>query len=193
VIHVTETQLNEYLDQALEEGERREIEGHLATCGQCSSELDDLKNVFQALERLPDVTLERDLTTQVLADLQEEMPLPTLWKQPAFLLQSLLTLLLLALSMPILRGWGPRVSTWIDELALLGRQIPSHSEMLTQLSAWKPQFHFPSPELPFTLPALPDFSPQPDVGVLLALVIFIVMLWMVGNLSLLRGRPEAKE
>jgi len=190
VIHLTETQLNEYLDQAMEEGERPGVEEHLATCDQCQVRLKALKTVFLVLEELPEVTPTRDLTSSVLAGLPVEKREPALLRQPAFLLQSTLTILLLAVSMPILRGWGPRLSTYIDELVLPRIQIPSLLDMVSQLEAWQSQLNIAIPEWSFSLPS---FNSKQDARVVLALAISIAMLWMIGNLSLLRGRPESKE
>ena len=106
---LTETQLNEYLDQMLDENSRQQVQAHLDTCKQCSAELTELEMLFSALDELPEVPLTRDLTPGVLARLPNSIQIPNLWKQPAFVMQSLLTAILVGISIPILQVFRERL------------------------------------------------------------------------------------
>ena len=44
-MHPNETQLNEYLEATLSADERREVEQHLAACGECRALVDDLRAI----------------------------------------------------------------------------------------------------------------------------------------------------
>jgi hypothetical protein len=198
VNHLTETQLNEYLDQMLDESSRQQLDAHLAMCDQCRAKLNELEMLFSTLADLPDIPLTRDLAPGVLASLPKVTQTPTLWRQPAFIIQSLLTIILLAVSMPILRTLGQGVSAWGSEIVLPTMDFPSLSEIVAQLLTfftWKPQFTFVMPEISLTmpsLPALPTIPFDPDANVLI-LLISAGILWVVGNFSLLRRRPEFQE
>ena len=64
--HLTETQLNEYLDNAWKPPHRPACQAHLSDCADCRARLASLQTVFQALAALPEETPERDLTPSVL-------------------------------------------------------------------------------------------------------------------------------
>ncbi len=57
-MHLTDDQLNEYLDEATTE--RAQIEAHLSSCDECAARLSTLQNVFTELDSLPELELTRD-------------------------------------------------------------------------------------------------------------------------------------
>jgi predicted anti-sigma-YlaC factor YlaD len=65
--HVTEEQLNLYLDQVLSSQECTAIEAHLAVCATCRAELESLQSLFVALNTLPADPLSDDLAAGVLS------------------------------------------------------------------------------------------------------------------------------
>ena len=72
--HLDDFTLNEYLDEALDESSRQDVETHLASCPDCRIRLEDLQAVFAELEALPETTLAHNLTLSVLARLPQTMP-----------------------------------------------------------------------------------------------------------------------
>ncbi len=64
--HLDEEALQAFLDGEIGPRERELVESHLAACGDCLSRLDDLRHLFRAIEAIPDLPLERDLTPAVL-------------------------------------------------------------------------------------------------------------------------------
>ena len=58
-MHLTDDQLNEYLDN--EAADRVQIEAHLSSCDECAVRLSTLQNLFAEMESLPELTLTRDL------------------------------------------------------------------------------------------------------------------------------------
>jgi anti-sigma factor RsiW len=169
--HLTEPQLNEYLDGELDAPGRAAVDSHLAACRGCRLALSDLQAVASLLADLPDEPLRRDLTPSVLANL----PQPRLalgWKlvlaaQAGFVVG--IALLLFS-----------NLLTWFQP-----QEWPTL--VISQFAGIK----FPIPNSPFTIPHFPAFSLQPAGVVFLAIAAFL--LWGVGNAVLLRGRMEVRK
>ena len=71
--HPEESVLHTYLDRALEPGPRAELEAHLGSCRSCTRDLERLRQLFSAIEGLPEERLARDLAPAILKALS---PLP---------------------------------------------------------------------------------------------------------------------
>jgi anti-sigma factor RsiW len=56
-----------YLDGALDEIESRELEAHVAFCASCQAELREIEHVFETLDHMPVLTLDRAFEEEVLA------------------------------------------------------------------------------------------------------------------------------
>jgi anti-sigma factor RsiW len=70
--HLTEEQLNLYLDDELSTVERAAVEAHLAGCDACRTELASLRALFTALDALQPAALAADLTPVVLRGVAAE-------------------------------------------------------------------------------------------------------------------------
>jgi hypothetical protein len=117
--------------------------------------------IFSTLEDLPDVPLTLDLTPRIMAGVQKAKQSPALWRQPAFIAQSLLTIILLVSFMPMLRTLGQQIASWDRIVVLPTMQFPSISEVIAQLLpllTWDPRFSFPIPELSFSIPIRLKYS-----------------------------------
>jgi anti-sigma factor RsiW len=68
--HVTEMQLDLYLDDGLDPEERRAVQAHLATCAACRHRLDAMRPLFQALEGLA-VPLPEGFAQEVIKHLEK--------------------------------------------------------------------------------------------------------------------------
>ncbi len=194
--HLTETQLNEYLDQMLDNASRQKAETHLADCEQCRAELAELEMLFSTLDELPDIPLTRNLRAKVLARLPQVTQSPALWKQPVFMMQAILTLALVVVSMPMLTAFGKQIAMWRGMLTLPAMHMPSLAEIAAQLLPLLPEFSFALPKLSLTLPTAPRLPSLPfslDANLMLTLVSLSGILWLFGNLSLLRNKPEVQE
>ena len=157
--HLTEELLNEYLDNALAPAARTDAEVHLATCVACRDELESLRSLFAEIESLPNVPLERDLTSAVMAQIgiKVAVPRPLGW---ALIVQGLAALVMLASLWPLL------------DLSAL--QLPLASLTWPTLP--------PLPDFS-SIFALPSFSLQLDPPALLLALTLIsaCLLWLVGN------------
>ena len=121
--HLNEDLIYEYLDGALTASQCAWVDSHLESCWECVERLAQTQGIFLALESLPDVALERDLTSDVLAGLHlalgsEASGIGSLrW---VFLAQVLVALVLLAVVWPTIARQlpiGPAV--WLVERARL--------------------------------------------------------------------------
>ncbi|MFB3895233.1 MAG: anti-sigma factor [bacterium] len=62
-----QSKLQDYLEQALPEVERQELESHLTECAECRQELHTLKDLVQCLEALPELDPPSDLAGTIMA------------------------------------------------------------------------------------------------------------------------------
>lgn len=75
--HLTTDILNLYLDDQLDEADRRSVEAHLVACPTCQRELADLRDLFAEIAALPPVVIPVDLTAAVLDRVR-----PQPWRAP---------------------------------------------------------------------------------------------------------------
>ena len=66
--------LSEYLDGHLDPADRREVERHLETCGECRGVLEDLKTVVVQAQGLQDREPDNDLWPSIAAGLEVRRP-----------------------------------------------------------------------------------------------------------------------
>ncbi|HQX01796.1 MAG TPA: hypothetical protein PLQ94_06780, partial [Anaerolineales bacterium] len=82
-MHLTDDQLNEYLDEA--SNERVQIEAHLSSCDECVARLSTLQNLFTELDSLPELELTRDLAARFFPRPSLPAQLPKFLTLTAFL------------------------------------------------------------------------------------------------------------
>lgn len=171
-MHLTDEQLNEYLDNEI--NAREQIELHLNSCNECSLRFSDLQNLFLELDSLPDLQLTRDLSKRFITSGQLNLGLPR-WLTLTVFAQATLALISLIISIPFITTYIPQIdvasltsplfeiqslwNTWLDSLSTL--QLPTI-----------PQFPIPIIEMSSLLLALAG----------------IFVLWILGNGLLLRNQ-----
>jgi hypothetical protein len=165
-MHLTDEQLNEYLDN--ETTERAQIETHLASCADCAARLIALQVLFAEIESLPEVELARPLAPRLAP---QAFSLPR-WLTLTASLQAALALIALIVAAPFVMNLLPAIDT------------PSFTEILFQIqSQWLTlldtftNYQFPSYSLP------PLQIPTLTLSLTLAAA---SLLWLVGNGLLLR-------
>ena len=150
--HVTDAQLNEYLDN--ESAERAQIETHLSTCDECAARLTALKTLFTEIESLPEL----ELTQPIAACLTLPSSLPV--RLPSSLtltvtLQAIAALIALIVAAPFITNLLPAVQTPnITDVFL---------QLQTQWNVWLDllsAFSLPS------IPQLPTFEISSELTVL---------------------------
>jgi hypothetical protein len=182
MIHLSDDTLNELLDNALPPARRDEALAHLAGCPACAARRDALHALFADLDSFPDLPLEIDLASRVLAHLEQPVRLPGALRWLAWA-QGLAALLALALAWPLLAALTPGLNipaltpAWVDMttrlsvdwLDLINRLSTDHFQRFDWLNAG-------SSTLASDLPAL----------TLASLATCALLLWLVGNAFLLK-------
>lgn len=169
-MHLTDDQLNEYLDNEI--ADRTHIESHLASCGECAARLTALQSLFAELDSLPEVELTRSIAARITLHATSSPQLPRGLTLTATL-QAALALIALLVAAPFVMNLLPPLET------------PSFTEVLIQLqSQWFTIFNTITG---YQLPSLPTLPPLqiPTLTLSLALT-FASLLWLVGNGLLLR-------
>jgi len=177
--HITDSQLNEYLDQELDGALREQCDLHLSSCTDCRARLEELKRLFSDMAGLHEVEPPRDLTTSVIERLPQSTASP--WTR------------LFAVQLGAALGAGLfiliEISKSIRVPDLSSFQVPS------------PDFHFLLPYISLPLitqpalviPQMPIIHiPLTDLQVLV-IVACALLLGLVGNGILLCERPGARK
>jgi anti-sigma factor RsiW len=179
-MHLTDEQLNEYLDH--ETNERAQIELHLATCEECSARLAALQDLFSEIESLPELELSRDV-----AERARFIPKPSL---PAKLPRSLALTLTLqgVIAVVTIIVAAPFVMQFVSSYTS-GLSVPSLLDVFMQIQGQWAAWLDALATLP--VPALPDI-PVVNVSSLFVMftVIGVSLLWLVGNGLLLRNQMK---
>ena len=181
--HLVEEQLNEYLDYALDESARADVELHLQTCADCRVKLDKL-------EAIPEAHLEHNLVPAILARLPRRKPIVT-WTR-TFAAQ-------VGVAIGFIFWLGMQVAPLVRMPQLTLPKLPTLdfqilAARLTSFRFSLPEFQFPdiSYQIPTLNYQLPTLSTQLPADYIALLGISTVLLWVVGNIILLKSRREAE-
>lgn len=180
--HLTDSQLNEYLDHALTASVRDEAGAHLRSCAECRARLDEIQFVFTSLAELPEARIAYDLSAAVLSRLPQKQS----------------------------RVWDPffpaQLGAALGALLWLSTQITKF--IPTDFSALHfPQFTIPTLQFPALYSLFSNlysllYSPLPALNLptfqlstfqLAITSISVFALWVIGNATLLRNRPEVQK
>ena len=173
-MHLTDDQLNEYLDEATTE--RAVIESHLDSCDACAARLFTLQNLFTELDSLPELELTRDLAAPFTLRPSLPAQLPKFLTLTAFL-QAAVALAALIIAIPFVSALLPQI------------EPPSFTKIFFQIQSqwtvWLDQLS--------TL-ALPTFQPINlptfEMSSLLFTLAGVSVLWILGNGLLLRNQMK---
>ena len=174
-MHLTDDQLNEYLDH--ETSERVQIETHLAACAECAARLTALQTLFAEIESLPEMELTHSFAARFTPTPSLPVPqLPT-WLTLTATLQAALALVAAILAAPFITKLMPVIQTpSLTEIFL---------QLQTQWTAWLDTLST------FRLPTLPQLPVLELPSLFLALTLAgVSMLWLVGNGLLLRNQMK---
>ena len=171
-MHLTDEQLNEYLDN--ESAERAQIELHLASCGECAARLTALQSLFAELDSLPEVELTLSLASRITLHATSSPQLPR-WLTLTASLQAAAALVALIIAIPFFSIMLPQVempsfTTWLFEIQSLW------TSWLDTISTFQmPTFQ------PSTIPTL-------EMSTLFIALAIVSIFWIFGNGLLLRNR-----
>jgi Putative zinc-finger len=197
--HLSDSQLNEYLDNILDPSERRAAEAHLIECDECRARLDEIQSVFSTLKSLPDAKLSHDLSTSIASRLpQRSEPVFT----PIFAVQ-----LGAALGMTLFIAVEIAQSIRIPPLPISQISLPEFRFTIPNFPSSIPEslfpvfrslfsiyrFSFPTFGAPSYLPQLPEFRIPLSSFQTSIIVIFTLLLGLIGNAILLCERAEVRK
>jgi len=183
-MHLTNEQLNEYLDNA--STERAFIEMHLDSCDECAARLSTLQALFADLDSLPEMTLSRDLAARFRPRPSLTPQLPP-WLTLTASLQAAAALVALIVAIPFFSIMLPQVempsfTTWFFEIQSLWA---SWLDTLSNL-ALSPVEGFQLPNYQFTnLPTYPV-----ELSTLFIALAIVSIFWIFGNGLLLRNQTR---
>jgi hypothetical protein len=174
--HLSEEQLNEYLDD--ESREREQIELHLATCNECAARLDSLRALFNELDSLPELALSRDLAAPVMRTLSLPGQLPK-WLTLTALLQTALALVAAFIAAPFIMEFAS-ASVPVLQMPSLG---DAYIQLQLQWNLWLDMLST------IQMPSMPEI-PVMEMSslMLMTTLVGVFMLWLVGNGLLLRNQ-----
>jgi hypothetical protein len=197
-MHLTDDQLNEYLDK--ESSERPQIESHLAECGECAARLTALQALFDEIESLPEVELTRSISARRATPYRAERqspwdaasftrpsnlpaPLPR-WLTLTATLQAALAFIAIFFTVPIVSRYLTPVLQTVS--------VPSFRDVLIEIQMYfvmwlQTMQAFQIPAIPTGFFTLPE-ELSPTLLSISLLGLFIV--WLIGNWWLLRKRPN---
>lgn len=184
--HLSEELIHEYLDQMLNKTTQQKAESHLANCEECSAQVGEFQALFSVLDEVPEISLTHDLTPAILGHLPKPSKIPVLWKEPAFLIQASLTVILLTLAIPLFKE---EIIKSKSILLFSNTQSAISTEMLKKLTSlfiW----HF---DFSFTPPTLPTIPYSPNANLILTLGLLVGIMWITSNIFLLRKNPAIQK
>jgi hypothetical protein len=171
-MHLTDEQLNEYLDH--ESSERIQIEAHLASCANCVARLSVLQDLFAEIESLPELELNRPIASRPRLSTSFPRSLTL-----TVTLQAALAVVSIILAAPLVNRFVSRY--WFSLPA------PSIGDVIVLVqSQWMQWLDALSQ---FQLPAIPEI-PVVELSSLFMMltVIGVSLLWLIGNGLLLRNK-----
>jgi hypothetical protein len=175
-MHLTDEQLNEYLDR--ETDERAQIELHLSGCEDCSARLAALQELFSEIESLPELGLSPEFSVRLEPVSSHPTQLPRSLGL-TLALQIALAAVAIVVSAPFeMQFLAPYASSFsAPSVVDISRQLQS------QWAAWLDLLSN------ISSPALPEV-PVVDVSSLFIMltVLGVSLLWLIGNGLLLRSQ-----
>lgn len=187
--HLSDSQLNEYLDDALHPATRQEVEAHLKICENCQARLEELELVFSSLETLEETILSHDLAPRILAGLPHKMD--RTWT-PAFAAQ-----LGAVLGALLWLSW--QISRTLVVPGFPTFQIPQLTlpEIVFRLPAFNPLqllfgFQWAIPHFALSLPKFPRLPFSASRTEIALIGIAALLIWLGSNVALLYNQMEHK-
>ena len=190
--HITDVQLNEYLDNILDQPTRLALESHLFTCPNCRARFEELQLVSVNLANLHEVRLSYDLTASVMTHLPPEQPRTWRLFFAAQLGASLgaLLFIIFELAQAVRIPTNSTFQSLIPEIQFLIQNFQL-STLYSSFTIIHPFSLLPSS--PSHLPQLPTFQVPLSNFQTSVIVLFTLLLWLVGNAILLRERSEVQK
>ena len=180
-MHLTDEQLNEYLDNAL--SDRVLVDLHLSTCDECAARLTALRALFNEIESLPEIALSRDLVALVMRRVGGSVAAPAVPRslRLTVTLQAALAVIAIIFAAPFVMQFA---SQYLSRI-----QAPSFVDIFLQLQTqWRTWLDVLSQ---FQLPTMPEIPVVELSSLFIILTVAgVSVLWLVGNRLLLRNQNK---
>ena len=177
-MHLTDEQLNEYLDH--EVGDPAQMELHLSMCADCARRLGEMEALFSEIESLPELAISPEFSARFMPIRSEPAGLPRSLTL-TMILQAVLVVAGIRIAAPfviqLVSSYAPGLSVlWFVDVFL---------RMQTVWMAWLDTLST------LSFPALPEI-PVVNVSSLITVfaVIGVSLLWLIGNGLLLRNQMK---
>ena len=177
-MHLTDEQLNEYLDH--ETSDRAWIELHLSVCTDCAARLRELEALFSEIESLPELAISPEFGARFMPIRSEPVRLPPSLTL-TMIMQTALAVVGILIAAPFVRQF---VSSYLP-----GPSVPSFVQIFLQSqhvwAAWLDTLST------FSFPNLPEI-PLVNVSSLVVTlaIVGVSLLWLIGNGLLLRNQMK---
>ena len=171
--HLNEDILNEYLDGYLSAEHKAFVDKHLAVCPVCADQFQQLQTLFAALEALPEVSVEHDLSRQVLKSINSKPQIPVFVKWSILPQLVIALFILLSLLPKYLQSWLvllPKATSLQVDLNML-HWIGQSREWFDSIRFSMPAWQFSSLDIGFQFPALNQINWLLFAAVVLTLMI----------------------
>jgi hypothetical protein len=183
--HVTDVQLNEYLDRETSSEGRVQIEAHLALCDECTVRLTALQALFAEIESLTELELSKPLVVPLRPPSSLLAPQLPRWITLALTLQAFAALFAIVFILPLVTQYlGPVVQAV---------SVPTLRDVLVEIQMYFGRWmqvmqSFQPPTIPVEIFTPPEGLSPTLLSVSLSGIFF---LWLIGNWWLLRKRPNS--
>jgi anti-sigma factor RsiW len=177
-MHLTDEQLNEYLDGEI--GDPAQMESHLSVCADCARRLRELEALFSEIESLPELAISPEFSARFMPVRSEPARLPRSLTL-TMILQATLVVAGIMIAAPFVIRF---VSSYTPILS-----VPSFVDVLLQMqTVWMAWLDTLST---LSFPTLPEI-PVVNVSSLVTIftVIGVSLLWLIGNGLLLRNQVK---
>jgi anti-sigma factor RsiW len=176
--HITDLQLNEYLDNELKDP--APVELHLSSCAHCAARLVALQALFNEIESLPELSLSRDLALPITHQISRRISFPRFLRLTV-ILQAVASIIAMIFAAPfVMQVISPYVS---------GIQKPVLVDLVLQLQTqWTIWLNLLAQFQPPIIPEIPVIELS---GLFLMLAVAgVSVFWLIGNGLLLRNQRK---
>ena len=176
--HITDVQLNEYLDHEIKD--LAQVESHLSSCAHCAARLAALQVLYNEIESLPELSLSRDLAAPITHRISGRVSFPRFLRL-TMLLQAAAAIIAMIFTAPfVMQVISPYVSG-IQKPILIDLAL----HLQTQSTIWLRLLS------QFQLPTIPEIPVIELPGLFLMLTVTgVSVFWLIGNGLLLRNQRK---
>lgn len=181
--HIELEQLQALLDQELDADEKKSVALHLAECAVCAREHERLRELFQEIESLPIIELDRDLSPAVLEAIRSKK-IPSLTMRMIPLLQAVSAVTLFWLLWPVIQSGLQRVSASLSQWTIwawIHQEAFSIQNGLVESAFWARGW------MESVFASFTPHVPQWPISAWWLVLGCIFSLWVLGNGFLLRN------